>query len=238
MNIKEKPETFNIPDVVARIEHYSRRVHITSLDALHLCEVWGAFNGAGEQRRAIDQSPAHLAAAVYEDAVFLKLVVVLVRLLDQTRGGNILKSDRISFPVIYSLLSLPGVSEIFIARASNSIGTILEGLEPNQAVEMVRKCIESFGERLHRLNTEKSNRAAQMRSFRDVNFAHELRKNEAKASPLIRYIPEMLSEIMALMENVQKIVSGSPSNYWPHGEAGESAMQLWNAVETVFSNPG
>lgn len=134
-------------------------------------------------------------------------------------------------------MSLPGVSEAFIARASNSLGAILEGLEPDRAAETVRNCVDSFGKRLHSLNAEIPNRAEQMRKFRDVNFAHELRGDETKAKPLVRYITEMLSEIMALMEDVQTIVNGSPSTYWPQGEAGESAMQLWNAVATAFPSP-
>lgn len=228
------PGKFDVGDVVTRLEHCSRRIYRASVDALYLCETWSTFNGAADQRRAISQSPAGIAAAVYEDAALRNLILILVRLLDSLGKRRVLESDKISFPVVQCLLSLPGVTDVFIERARTSISaSILEG--PEQNTRAVRDRIASFSGRLHCLKVEHPNRAQRLRDFRDGNIAHELCLDEPKAKPLYTHIPEMVSEILVLTEDVHLIVDGSPSTYWPRGEASASAKQLWGAVAAAFS---
>jgi hypothetical protein len=234
VTMSEKPAAFDLEVVASRIAHDSRRIHQAAVNALHLCEIWITFNDAEEQRRVVGASPTSLAAAVYEEAVLQNLVLIAVRLFDKPRGC-VVTTDRISFPVIQGLLSLPGVSEMIIDRAQVPLSAVLCG-EPDRTAQEVPDRIDCFHAKMRRLATEKPNRMQLLRGFRDENIAHELHL-EPTTKPEYGHVTGMVSEILSLTEDMDLILNGSRSFPWQRGEASKSAAALWSAVVAAFPFP-
>lgn len=227
-------EALGRPDAVkaalSQLEDYRHRIVAATKQALCFWEVWTTFNEANELRRIIERSPANLAAAVYEDASLNSLVMVIVRLLDRP------KPDRITFCVVQQQLRIPGVSEALIADAPHSIGALFaQDVTPAQASAMIKMRITAFHARLKRLATEQPNRTEILRKHRHANLAHELLADKARVKPTYDQLNAMVSEILALTEDLQAMATGSSSQeLLTRGEASKSAVELWRAVAVVF----
>lgn len=195
--------------------------------AIALSEVWHFFNGNQDVRQAVAASPASTAALVYEDASLREQIVIMVRLLDT--AGDALKSDKISYPIVRDLISLPGISEHFIDQARGW----KNGNSPDENEKHLKEQIECFRSRLSKLELEEPNRARILRNYRDENIAHELFIAESRPKPLFKYIWDLLPEIVALTEDVKMIAEGA-NVVWPRDQATQSASALWSAVAAAF----
>lgn len=228
-------ETLGRPDAVSaalsRLEDYRRRIVAAAEQALSLWEVWAAFNEAKERRQIIEYSPASIAAVVYERASLNSLVMVVVRLLDHPQR------DRITFSKVQEQMRIPGVSEALIAAAPSSLHILIaqDVITPEQASTKIAARITDFHARLERLAAEQPNRTKLLRDYRHANLAHELWANKARIMPTYDQLKTMVFEILALAEDVQAIVTGSPlQEPLTRGEASESALELWRAVAAMF----
>ena len=215
---------------LSHLEDYRHRIVGAAKQALCLWEVWTSFNEAKELRRIIERSPASLAAAVYEDASLNNLVMIVVRLLDYP------KEDRITFRAVQQQLRMPGVSEALITNAPRSIGAILaQDITPAQASTIIDTKITAFHARLKRLATEKPNRTEILRKHRHANLAHELLADKAQVSPTYDQLKTIVFEVLALTEDVQTIVTGTPlQEPLSRGEASKSVVELWRAVAVAY----
>jgi hypothetical protein len=221
------PAAYDVSVVVARLERCSRRIWGATRRARELREVWTVLNEGRAVRMAISRSPASAAATILQDALLREQILIIVRLFDFPRGPA-LKSNRISFPVVRELLTLPGVMEVFTERARS-----WPGQSESKNMEIVHARFAGFEERLGRLQAEDPNRERRLRSYRDENLAHELYFEQPRPKALYGYIPDLLHEVLQLTEDVGLIVQGA-HYFWDEGEAERSATALWSAVAAAF----
>lgn len=163
-----RPDAVNA--ALSRLEDHRRRIVAAAEQALSLWEVWAAFNDAKELRRIIENSPASIAAVVYERASLNSLVMIVVRLLDHPQR------DRITFSKVQEQMRIPGVSEALIAAAPSSLHTIIaqDVITQEQASTKIAARITDFHARLERLAAEQPNRREMLRDYRNANLGHEL----------------------------------------------------------------
>lgn len=224
-----RPDAVNA--ALSRLEDHRRRIVAAAEQALSLWEVWAAFNDAKELRRIIENSPASIAAVVYERASLNSLVMIVVRLLDHPQR------DRITFSKVQEQMRIPGVSEALIAAAPSSLHTIIaqDVITQEQASTKIAARITDFHARLERLAAEQPNRREMLRDYRNANLGHELWADKAKVMPTHGQIKTMVFEILALAEDVEAIVTGSPlQEPLTRGEGSKSALELWQAVTVTF----
>lgn len=219
----------SIDDVTARLTAYSQRLRGSTYRAIHLHETFASFNDpANPLRQGGAYSIASTAVNVLLDAALRELILILVRTLDQPRG-HVLQSDKVSFPVVLQLASLPGVRD----RLTENARAWLEGDNADQNAEAVSCSLDLIAESLERLGAEAPNRSRLLRDFRDEFLAHELQFDAPRARPLYRDLAAMVLELEQLSAAASMAFEGADVA-WDHAheQGREPAIELWRVIRS------
>jgi hypothetical protein len=187
-----------------------------------------SLNGNPDLRETVNGTPARTATNLIMHAVLRELIMILVRVFDKAGHNGIMRSDKVTFPIIAEWIAQPPIHDLLIEKAKVWFP---DGYNADENVRTVETGIGDIADRLDRLAKEDPNREKLLRNFRDGFLAHELHRQVELPGPMFGHIGGMLEEIRLLSESASMVIEGTDIA-WDNldHDVMRSADWLWKRV--------
>ena len=215
-------------ETIARLTIYSQRLRASVTQAKILYVSFQSLNGNPDLRETVNGTPARTATNLIMHAVLRELIMILVRVFDKAGHNGIMRSDKVTFPIIAEWIAQPPIHDLLIEKAKVWFP---DGYNADENVRTVETGIGDIADRLDRLAKEDPNREKLLRNFRDGFLAHELHRQVELPGPMFGHIGGMLEEIRLLSESASMVIEGTDIA-WDNldHDVMRSADWLWKRV--------
>jgi hypothetical protein len=160
-----------------------------------LYRIWETFNVPDNALRKKGMAPHESAMVIntLAQAAINETVLILARALDHHGRGDVLSSDRVSFPVILELSKQPGVEDELIERRRSFA---LSDSDFAISLDGYHAAKRAFHGWFEGLDQGKHEHARRVRDFRNDYLAHNLNRGieptTLKYEDIARILPEMM----------------------------------------------
>lgn len=220
-----------VASIIDRLSRYSKRLRASTYRTIQLVEIFQSYNDPANPLRAPDLARHRASGAVNHliDAAIRELVLIVVRVFDRPRQGqDVLRSDKVSFPVVLQLAAIAGVREYLREDARCWFE---DGFQADRNEAAVERSIEELSVALDRLANEVPNRSRLLRDFRDEFLAHELEFSTDRARPVYKHLTDMVLELEGLTKATSMAFEGSQVEFEiGHRDARHGADALWELL--------
>jgi hypothetical protein len=216
-------------DIIEKLHGFAPVLVRGALKAMTLHETWNGLNTDNAARKAIVVSPVTKVIGVMWEASLDSLILVLMRLLDSHGRGSVHDSDRVSFPVIRSLVDEPGVLEMLIGDAESKDGPGDREAKGQAVLDAAFR----LRQRLDTMADEEPNRLNRLRSVRDRFLAHQLHMETPLDPPIFGNLRTMVEDVLLLAEDTKRMLNPTVI-VWPRGEVTAQMIRLIDTVAQRF----
>ena len=215
-------------ETIARLTIYSQRLRASVTQAKILYVSFQSLNGNPDLRETVNGTPARTATNLIMHAVLRELIMILVRVFDKAGHNGIMRSDKVTFPIVAEWIARVPIHDLLIEKARVWFP---DGYRADENVQTVESAIGDLNTRLNRITSEDPNREKLLRDFRDGFLAHELHRQVELPGPMFGHIGGMLEEIRLLSESASMVIEGTDIA-WDNldHDVMRSADWLWKRV--------